>query len=80
MAIQRVNCCFACGAHYEEWGWMDLCDRRCYYTMSDLLYAYESYQVAIPDQRLVRYFTRNPDGGGHSFFPQRIFAYIAGRA
>jgi hypothetical protein len=80
MAIQRVNCCFACGAHYEEWGWMDLCDRRCYYTMSDLLYAYESYQVAIPDQRLVRYFTRNPDGGSHSFFPQRIFAYIAGRA
>ena len=70
--------CIACATVVPEpSGWKDLCNRGCYYDMGDLLDAYESGRVDIPDPRLVEYFTRNPDGGGHGFWdPVRIILYI----
>lgn len=69
--------CIACGSVFEPSGWMDLCDRGCYYTMCSMLDDYETGKVDVPDAQVVEYFTRNPDGGGHSFSPARIFEYIA---
>jgi len=70
--------CIACASVVpESWGWKDLCNRGCYYTMCDLLDAYETGRVGLPDPRLVEYFTRNPDGGGHWFCdPTRTILYI----
>ena len=70
--------CIACAAVVPEpSGWKDLCNRGCYYDMGELLDAYESGHVDLPDPRLVEYFTRNPDGGGHGFWnPVRIILYI----
>jgi hypothetical protein len=70
--------CIACAAVVPEpSGWKDLCNRGCYYDMSGLLDAYESGRVNLPDPRLVEYFTRNPDGGGHGFGDlARIIMYI----
>jgi len=70
--------CIACtGFVPEPSGWKDLCHRGCFYDMCNLLDAYESGRVVIPDPRVVDYFTRNPDGGGHGFGePVRTIMYI----
>ncbi len=68
--------CAVCGCCTEGSGWKDLCSRRCYRDMGDLLYAYENWDVDEPDPRVVDYFTKNPDGGNHAFFPNWILKYI----
>jgi hypothetical protein len=75
--VEETHTCIACRSSFEPSGWMDLCNRRCYYAMCDLLYDYETCKVDVPDARVVEYFTRNPDGGGHSFSPERVFTFIA---
>jgi hypothetical protein len=77
LIIQAKNQCLACSALYEPSGWVDLCNRRCYYDMCGILSDYESGKVSIPEDRVVRYFTKNPDSGGHWFEPSRIFDFIA---
>ena len=69
--------CYACGSDFDPNGWTGLCDRSCYYVMRTLLYNYESGKDEEPDDRVVAYFTSFPDGGGHSFYPNRILSYIA---
>lgn len=57
-------------------GWKDLCHRRCYYGMCDLITAYNSEPDEIPDPRIVTYFTMNPESG-HSFDDEKILAFVA---
>ena len=69
--------CMFCGtANDELWGWVDLCDRKCFRDMRDLANPYECGTVDVPDQKVVDYFTKNPDPG-HAFETTRILAYIA---
>jgi hypothetical protein len=67
--------CIYCDKTSPYWGWKDLCDRRCYYGLCDLLEAYESEKVAEPDPRIVTYFTKNPNPS-HSFIFNKLAAYI----
>ena len=75
-AAEESTECTMCGADAEGSGWKDLCCRGCYYDLRELLCAYESGAVTVPDGRVVAYFSANPDGGGHWFEPEQIFAYI----
>lgn len=69
--------CMICGEFSDDYtGWKDLCSRSCYYDMAELLYDYEEGRVEVPDMRVVQYFNVNPDGGGHTFYPDKIFKYI----
>ncbi len=74
MSTDTSFVCAYCGrANSETWGWVKLCDRRCFHDMRDLL---DAYVDGIPDQRLVDYFTENPEVE-HAFDKTKILAYIA---
>lgn len=75
-AVDEPILCTMCGDTADGSGWKDLCCCGCYYDLRELLYAYESGTVTVPDERVVSYFSANPDGGGHWFEPRRIFTYI----
>ena len=66
--------CAYCGtANAETWGWVKLCGRGCFHNMRDLL---DAYVDGIPDQRLIDYFTENPNVE-HAFDKTKILAFIA---
>jgi hypothetical protein len=73
-AETQIHCIY-CKKTSPYWGWTDLCNRTCYYGLSDLLEAYESGSVAEPDPRIVTYFTKNPEPA-HSFIFNKLAAYI----
>lgn len=79
MSFSTAFVCMFCGvANAETWGWVDLCDRSCYFDMRALLNAYEDGTVDVPDNKVVGYFTKNPDPG-HAFETTKILAYIAAK-
>ena len=69
--------CAYCGEEIVQNGWLDLCQRQCFYRLRELLVAYNSSPDEIPDPRIVAYFTKNPESG-HSFGDEKkILAFIA---
>lgn len=72
--------CTMCGRNASGSGWTDLCSRSCYYDLRELLSAYETGAVDVPDERVSAYFRANPDGGGHWFVPDRILLYNSGHS
>jgi hypothetical protein len=69
--------CILCGsANAETWGWVDLCHRGCFHNMRELLNAYIDGTAEVPDQRVVEYFTKNPETE-HAFDTTKILAFIA---
>lgn len=68
--------CIYCETVSECSGWTDLCDRRCYYGLSALLFSYESDLVPSPDPRIIEYFKKNPDPP-HSFIFEKLKLFIA---
>jgi hypothetical protein len=69
--------CVMCNDHHELRGWEGLCNRGCYYDLSELNDKYENAtDNAPPDPRLVTYFSRYPEPM-HSFAePKRIRQYL----
>jgi len=79
MSSSTAFVCMFCGvANAETDGWADLCDRRCFYNMRELLNAYEGGTVDVPDQKVVDYFTKNPNPG-HAFETTKTLAFIAAK-
>ena len=77
MSSSTAFVCMFCGvANAETWGWVDLCDRGCFHDMLALSNSYEDGIVDVPDQKIVDYFTKNPDPG-HAFQTTKTLAYIA---
>ena len=72
-----VSTCAYCGEKYDDDGsWQNLCDRRCYYGLTNLLEAYNKSNGDVqPDPRLVAYFTLNSDVT-HSFCDDKIKLFI----
>ena len=71
--------CGYCGEKGEYNGWENLCDRSCYYGLSNLLYKYESFTdpSVIPDPRLVDYFTKYVEvEPQHSFIFNKLKKYL----
>jgi hypothetical protein len=68
--------CTYCGTQMFQNGWRDLCNRQCYYGICELLRRYNSGLDAIPDPRIVAYFTKNPNSG-HQFDDKKILTFIA---
>ena len=68
--------CIYCGIVSTCTGWSNLCDRRCYYNLKDLLFDYESGSIETPDPRIVEYFTLNPDPS-HSFFFEKLKGFLS---
>jgi len=57
-------------------GWMSLCDRTCYYGLSNLLESYENGTVTEPDPRIVEYFKKYPEPE-HTFMDfEKLKKYI----
>jgi hypothetical protein len=71
-------CMFCCVANAETWGWVDLCDSVCFRNMRELTNLYEYGTADAPDQKVVDYFTKNPDPG-HAFETTKTLAYIAAK-
>ena len=69
--------CVWCSKIYENCGWVDLCNRGCYYELSHLHQEFEwATDDTPPDERLVTYFTRNPEPEHMFAEPIRILEYI----
>ena len=69
--------CAYCGEEMVQNGWLDLCQRQCFYGLRELLVAYNSGPDEIPDPRIISYFTKNPESG-HSFGDEKkILAFVA---
>lgn len=64
--------CTICGENAEGSGWIDLCSRKCFHELGDLLCLYENGDVDEPDPRIINYFNLHPDGGAHGFYSKRI--------
>ena len=68
--------CIACGKIGKYRGWDSLCNRSCYYTLSDLFDSFENEQVAQPDARVVEYCTKYPILT-HSFIDEKVRIWMA---
>ena len=68
--------CIACGKIGKYRGWDSLCNRSCYYTLSDLFDSFENEQVAQPDARVVEYCTKYPILT-HSFVDEKVRIWMA---
>jgi len=68
--------CYYCSKVTKYRGWDNLCNRQCYYGLSNLLYDYEKGNVLEPDPRIVEYFTkyRVPT---HSFIFDKLKEYLS---
>lgn len=74
--VEKVAC-LVCYDIHEPSGWTSMCSRKCYHVMRELHDKFEKQEVLIPDYRVVAFFTRHPDAGGHMFNePIRIKEYI----
>ena len=71
---ENFNCAF-CGNTAEQNGWVDLCNRKCFYGLNDLLCDFSS-QI-LPDERCIKYFTKHPTSE-HSFNSEKIYKFIKG--
>ena len=69
--------CMYCGRTSKYRGWESLCDRSCYYGLSELLQMYENEKVNIPDQRIIAYFTKYPEPS-HSFVFEKLKRHLTG--
>ena len=67
--------CEFCGKTAETSGWTGLCDRRCYYGLSDLIELYETGKRSEPDPRVIAYFTLYPEPT-HSFMNEKTLSYL----
>ena len=74
--MESQTACTYCGKQMVQNGWADLCQRQCYYGLSELLTKYNSGPDEIPDPRIVVYFTKNPESG-HSFNDEKILAFVS---
>ncbi len=75
--VEMTKCtCAFCGTNAHPDGWTDLCSRRCFRGLRDLLEEFEQGTVAVPDKRVVDYFRKHPDEGGHYFGAHKIFTFL----
>jgi hypothetical protein len=68
--------CGFCADLVHPLGWTDLCSRRCFYGLRNLLDSFEKGETSVPDDRVISYFDKHPDKGGHRFEAEKIFAFI----
>jgi hypothetical protein len=68
--------CIYCSKTKVYSGWDNLCDRRCYYGLSELINAYENGVHTIPDGRVVLYFTKYPKPS-HSFCFDKVREFLS---
>jgi hypothetical protein len=74
---------FTCGSCskrcFRQTGWVELCNRSCYYTLREQIYNWlillRENPNTKPNDNLIRYFTRNPNHG-HLMNDSKILSYI----
>lgn len=75
----KVDCIYCEKVNTDYTGWEGLCNRMCYYGISELLEKYNTGQVTDPDPKIVKYFTKYPEPN-HSFVTEKILSFIKQRA
>jgi len=74
----KVDCIYCEKIDIDYKGWDSLCNRTCYYGITDLLTKYNNGEVSEPDPKIIKYFTKHPDSS-HSFFSEKILSYLKQR-
>ena len=77
-AEETKQVCGFCNKTSTYSGWFNLCDRRCYYGICELLGVYNGDSSSEPDPRLVTYFSKGDPN--HSFDNHKILEYIKNSA
>ena len=71
----KIVCIYCDKTHIDYTGWASLCNRTCYYGICNLLDKYNNGEVAEPDPRIVKYFSKHPISS-HSFSDEKIRLYL----
>lgn len=71
----KIDCIYCEKINTDFTGWTGLCNQTCYYGICNLLDKYNNGEVAVPDPRIIKYFSKHPKST-HTFSDEKIFLYI----